>query len=71
MTLDDYIRKYGNESGTKRYNGMQKLLISRQKTCDAIRILDLPKNGLYGNTQMMDYYDLIIMLINHDSLKKI
>lgn len=35
MTLDDYIRKYGNESGTKRYNGMQKLLISRQKTCDA------------------------------------
>lgn len=32
MTLDDYIRKYGVESGTKRFNGMQKLLATRSET---------------------------------------
>jgi len=32
MTLQDYINKYGEESGTKRYNGVQKLLVSRKKT---------------------------------------
>lgn len=35
MTLQDYIRKYGEISGTKRYNGMQKLLESRKKTYDS------------------------------------
>ena len=32
MSLQDYIDKYGEESGTKRYNGVQKLLASRKKT---------------------------------------
>ena len=32
MSLQDYIHKYGEESGTKRYNGVQKLLASRKKT---------------------------------------
>lgn len=35
MSLQDYINKYGEESGTKRYNGVQKLLISRKKTYDS------------------------------------
>lgn len=35
MTLQDYIDKYGEESGTKRYNGVQKLLVSRKKTYDS------------------------------------
>jgi hypothetical protein len=35
MTLQDYISKYGEESGTKRYNGMQKLLESRKKTYES------------------------------------
>lgn len=35
MTLQDYIDKYGEESGTKRYYGMQKLLASRKKTYDS------------------------------------
>ena len=35
MTLQDYIDKYGQESGTKRYNGVQKLLITRKKTYEA------------------------------------
>lgn len=34
MSLQDYIDKYGEASGTKRYNGVQKLLISRKKTYD-------------------------------------
>jgi hypothetical protein len=34
MSLQDYINKYGEESGTKRYNGVQKLLLSRKKTYD-------------------------------------
>lgn len=32
MSLTDYINKYGEESGTKRYCGMQKLLASRKET---------------------------------------
>lgn len=32
MSLQDYIDKYGEESGTKRYNGVQKLIESRKKT---------------------------------------
>lgn len=32
MELDDYIEKYGIESGTKRYHGVLKLLESRKKT---------------------------------------
>ena len=32
MSLTDYINKYGEESGTKRYYGMQKLLASRKET---------------------------------------
>jgi len=35
MSLQDYIDKYGEESGTKRYNGVQKLLASRKKTYEA------------------------------------
>lgn len=35
MTLQDYISKYGEESGTRRYNGVQKLLASRKKTYDS------------------------------------
>jgi hypothetical protein len=35
MSLQDYIDKYGEESGTKRYNGVQKLLVSRKKTYDS------------------------------------
>ena len=35
MSLQDYINKYGEESGTKRYNGVQKLLVSRKKTYDS------------------------------------
>lgn len=35
MSLQDYIDKYGEESGTKRYNGVQKLLTSRKKTYDS------------------------------------
>jgi len=35
MSLQDYIDKYGEESGTKRYNGVQKLLISRKKTYES------------------------------------
>ena len=35
MTLQEYIDKYGEESGTKRYNGVQKLLVSRKKTYDS------------------------------------
>ncbi len=34
MTLQDYIDKYGIESGTRRYNGVLKLLESRRKTYD-------------------------------------
>ncbi len=32
MSLDDYIKKYGEVSGTKRYLGVQKLLKSRSAT---------------------------------------
>lgn len=35
MTLNDYIEKYGEESGSKRYIGVQKLLVSRKKTYDS------------------------------------
>ena len=35
MSLQDYIDKYGEESGIKRYNGVQKLLVSRKKTYDS------------------------------------
>lgn len=35
MSLQDYINKYGEESGTKRYNGVQKLLANRKKTYDS------------------------------------
>lgn len=35
MSLQDYIDKYGKESGTKRYYGMQKLLVSRKKTYES------------------------------------
>lgn len=35
MSLQDYIDKYGEKSGTKRYNGVQKLLITRKKTYDS------------------------------------
>jgi very-short-patch-repair endonuclease len=35
MTLQDYIDKYGEASGTKRYNGVRKLLASRKKTYDS------------------------------------
>lgn len=35
MTLQDYINKYGEDSGTKRYNGVQKLLASRKKTYES------------------------------------
>lgn len=35
MSLQDYIDKYGEESGTRRYNGVQKLLASRKKTYDS------------------------------------
>lgn len=35
MILQDYIDKYGEESGTKRYHGVQKLLVSRKKTYDS------------------------------------
>lgn len=35
MSLQDYIKKYGKESGTKRYNGMQKLLVNRKKTYES------------------------------------
>jgi hypothetical protein len=35
MSLQDYIEKYGEESGTKRYNGVQKLLASRKKTYES------------------------------------
>ena len=35
MTLQDYIDKYGEESGSKRYNGVQKLLESRKKTYES------------------------------------
>lgn len=35
MTLQDYINKYGEESGTKRYNGVQKMLKSRKKRYDS------------------------------------
>jgi len=31
MTLQDYITKYGEVSGTKRFNGVQKLLKSREE----------------------------------------
>lgn len=55
MSLQDYIDKYGEESGTKRYNGMQKLLESRKKTYESqpyVRftkewfIWKYPENGL-------------------------
>ncbi len=32
MSLDDFIKKYGEESGTKRYYGLQKCLASRAAT---------------------------------------
>lgn len=35
MSLQDYINKYGEESGTRRYNGVQKLLASRKKTYES------------------------------------
>lgn len=35
MTLQDYIDKYGEKSGTKRYNGVIKLLESRKKTYES------------------------------------
>jgi len=35
MTLQDYIDKYGEESGTKRFNGVIKLLASRKKTYES------------------------------------
>lgn len=35
MMLQDYIDKYGEESGTKRYNGVRKLLKSRKKTYES------------------------------------
>lgn len=35
MSLQDYIDKYGEESGTKRYNGVRKLLESRKKTYES------------------------------------
>lgn len=35
MTLEDYIAKYGVESGTKRFNGVIKLLKSRKKTYES------------------------------------
>lgn len=35
MSLNDYINKYGEESGTKRFYGMRKLLENRKKTYDA------------------------------------
>lgn len=35
MSLRDYINKYGEESGSKRYNGVQKLLVSRKKTYES------------------------------------
>lgn len=35
MSLQDYINKYGEESGVKRYNGVQKLLVSRKKTYES------------------------------------
>lgn len=35
MSLQDYIDRYGEESGTRRYNGVQKLLISRKKTYES------------------------------------
>lgn len=35
MTLQDYITKYGEESGIKRYEGVKKMLLSRRKTYDS------------------------------------
>lgn len=35
MSIQDYINKYGEESGHKRFIGMQKLLAARKKTYDS------------------------------------
>ena len=43
MSLQVYINKYGEVSGTKRYDGVQKLLESRKKTYDSQPYVRLTK----------------------------